>query len=115
MRSRFSAYVLGLRTYLLNSWHSSTRPETLSDDADDHWLKLDILNATKHTVHFKAYSHDEHGFSVLEEVSNFDLEQGRWVYVDGDVSISPYIPGRNDPCLCGSGKKFKKCCMSPTL
>jgi len=20
-------------------------------------------------------------------------------------------PGRNDPCLCGSGKKYKKCCM----
>jgi hypothetical protein len=19
-------------------------------------------------------------------------------------------PGRNDPCVCGSGKKFKKCC-----
>ena len=19
--------------------------------------------------------------------------------------------GRNDPCLCGSGKKYKKCCM----
>lgn len=21
------------------------------------------------------------------------------------------MPGRNDPCLCGSGKKFKKCCL----
>ncbi len=21
------------------------------------------------------------------------------------------LPGRNDPCYCGSGKKFKKCCM----
>jgi uncharacterized protein len=20
------------------------------------------------------------------------------------------VPGRNDPCICGSGKKFKKCC-----
>ncbi len=23
--------------------------------------------------------------------------------------------GRNDPCPCGSGKKFKKCCGAPTL
>ncbi|MFS8563433.1 MAG: SEC-C domain-containing protein [Rhabdochlamydiaceae bacterium] len=23
-------------------------------------------------------------------------------------------PGRNDPCPCGSGKKFKKCCESKT-
>lgn len=22
-------------------------------------------------------------------------------------------PGRNDPCSCGSGKKFKKCCGKP--
>lgn len=22
------------------------------------------------------------------------------------------LPGRNDPCLCGSGAKFKKCCLS---
>jgi uncharacterized protein YecA (UPF0149 family) len=20
-------------------------------------------------------------------------------------------PGRNDPCPCGSGKKYKKCCL----
>ena len=24
--------------------------------------------------------------------------------------IAEKKPGRNDPCLCGSGKKFKKCC-----
>lgn len=24
-------------------------------------------------------------------------------------------PGRNDPCPCGSGKKFKKCCESQML
>jgi uncharacterized protein len=23
---------------------------------------------------------------------------------------SPSLPGRNDPCPCGSGRKFKKCC-----
>jgi uncharacterized protein len=32
------------------------------------------------------------------------------------VGQSPLINevkvGRNDPCLCGSGKKFKKCCMN---
>lgn len=25
----------------------------------------------------------------------------------------PDLPGRNDPCLCGSGLKFKKCCGAP--
>ena len=28
------------------------------------------------------------------------------------VSSGPRV-GRNDPCLCGSGKKFKKCCGAP--
>ncbi|HET6454169.1 MAG TPA: SEC-C metal-binding domain-containing protein, partial [Armatimonadota bacterium] len=22
-------------------------------------------------------------------------------------------PGRNDPCPCGSGKKFRHCCLGP--
>lgn len=26
------------------------------------------------------------------------------------VYHSPQVPGRNDPCPCGSGKKYKKCC-----
>jgi hypothetical protein len=25
--------------------------------------------------------------------------------------ITHWVPGRNDPCWCGSGKKFKKCCL----
>ena len=34
----------------------------------------------------------------------------------GDGSVKPQPkksdkkPGRNDPCPCGSGKKYKKCC-----
>jgi len=28
------------------------------------------------------------------------------------VRAEPKV-GRNDPCVCGSGKKFKKCCGSP--
>lgn len=35
---------------------------------------------------------------------------------DGSVKGTTYVKkysdtGRNDPCPCGSGKKFKKCCM----
>ncbi|WP_438448021.1 YecA family protein [Gorillibacterium sp. sgz5001074] len=28
------------------------------------------------------------------------------------AAAKPTAPGRNDPCPCGSGKKYKKCCMS---
>ena len=27
------------------------------------------------------------------------------------AAVSSALPGRNDPCPCGSGRKFKKCCL----
>lgn len=34
--------------------------------------------------------------------------------IDGTEKVEPIkaeqAPGRNDPCPCGSGKKYKKCC-----
>jgi SWIM/SEC-C metal-binding protein len=27
------------------------------------------------------------------------------------IARRPELPGRNDPCTCGSGLKFKKCCL----
>jgi uncharacterized protein YchJ len=45
-------------------------------------------------------------------------EDDQWFYVDGDTKgDSPPVTrnikvGRNEPCPCGSGKKFKKCCGS---
>ena len=27
------------------------------------------------------------------------------------LAAAQKLPGRNDPCICGSGKKFKKCCL----
>ena len=49
------------------------------------------------------------------ERSRFRREDGRWYYVSGEnVRPSPTrraaTAGRNDPCPCGSGRKFKKCC-----
>ena len=29
----------------------------------------------------------------------------------GQTIIKSKLPGRNDPCPCGSGKKFKHCCI----
>ena len=53
--------------------------------------------------------YDEHHFW-------FRKEGDEWFYVEGNVYAkqpvrreTPKI-GRNDPCPCGSGKKYKKCC-----
>ena len=43
---------------------------------------------------------------------------GKWFYVDGDmVKPKPVVRdkpkvGRNEPCPCGSGRKYKKCCAT---
>ncbi|MBF0094991.1 MAG: YchJ family protein [Alphaproteobacteria bacterium] len=49
------------------------------------------------------------------ERASFRREDGRWLYVDGEMNPKPpprhvVKIGRNDPCPCGSGKKYKKCC-----
>ena len=45
----------------------------------------------------------------VHENSRFVKEQGQWFYVDGDLKSQAKV-GRNDPCPCGSGKKYKRCC-----
>lgn len=32
----------------------------------------------------------------------------------GDPGVTPWPPDRNDPCWCGSGRKYKKCCAAPS-
>ena len=45
----------------------------------------------------------------------FDKETKRQLYLEqkksGTVIVGKKV-GRNDPCPCGSGKKYKKCCMN---
>ena len=117
MRSRFSAYAMGLGNYVKQSWHVSTCPDDLNLESDDQWVKLDIVSSNQKQVHFKAYFKNEHHsaesmghYSLLEEVSHFVLEKEKWFYVSGDTQITEYKQQRNEPCLCGSGKKYKKCC-----
>lgn len=110
MRSRFSGFVLGLTEYIEQTWHPSTRPSDLVLSPDEHWLKLEIVKACDSQVHFRAYFKDEGGFAVLDEISDFVFEDNHWFYVNGKTETHGVSLGRNDECLCGSGKKFKKCC-----
>ena len=46
MRSRYSAYALGLRDYVLDTWHASTRPEHMERfDSGVKWLGLTVKRA----------------------------------------------------------------------
>lgn len=90
MRSRYSAYVLGLADYLLATWHASTRPPELDLAGGPKWLGLDVLRhqATgpdAASVEFVARYKAGGRAGRLAEVSCFVREAGRWYYVDGDV------------------------------
>ena len=93
MRSRYSAYVLGLEPYLLATWHVSTRPASLglAEEAASKWLGLEIRRATQPddghaTVEFVARYRVAGRGHRLHESSRFVREDGRWFYVDGEVS-----------------------------
>jgi len=113
MRSRYSAYVRGDGRYLVLSTIEQNRYE---DDAElieefsssNEWLKLDVISSKNNTVEFKAYYKEGENIKVLHEKSNFILKDETWYYTDGVLFNSKVE--RNEPCPCGSGKKFKRCC-----
>ena len=70
MRSRYSAYVLGLIDYLLATWHPSTSPGEL-ELSPVKWLGLEVRHAQATGVR-------------LHEISRFVREDGRWLYIDGE-------------------------------
>ncbi|MDE2368453.1 MAG: hypothetical protein KGN16_05720 [Burkholderiales bacterium] len=90
MRSRYSAYALGLEDYLLDTWHASTRPAApLALDPALRWLGLELRrevaqDADRATVEFVARCKLGGRASRLHETSRFVREGGRWFYVDGD-------------------------------
>lgn len=94
MRSRYSAYVLGLRDYLLATWHASTRPVTLAPDPTGlRWLGLEVRRHGRDddehaTVEFVARSKLGGRAHRLHETSRFVREDGRWFYVDGVDAVA---------------------------
>ncbi|WP_082146582.1 YchJ family protein [Marinobacter subterrani] len=115
MRSRYAAFVLNLPDYLRATWHQSTRPETLTLDDSPDWTSLRVLDSSqtgnKGAVHFQAIYRLPSGWGFLEENSDFVREDGRWYYLRGNTSEGQLKPGRNEPCPCGSGRKYKACCL----
>ncbi|MTH46300.1 YchJ family protein [Intestinirhabdus alba] len=117
MRSRYSAFVMKNADHLIRSWHPACGAARFRDDiiagfADTEWLGLSIFgqstdeDGTTGYVSFVARFREKGRTGAIVERSRFLKEEGRWYYIDG---TRPQL-GRNDPCPCGSGKKFKKCC-----
>jgi SEC-C motif domain protein len=111
--------------------------------ADSEWLGLKVLGFDKGqatdrtgTVEFVAKYKDKTGEEIEHhEVAKFRKnEKGEWLFVDGDSHVhrggeghhhhhhkpqtivreTPKV-GRNEPCPCGSEKKYKKCCGATVI
>ena len=116
MRSRYSAFVLHNSIYLQATLHPSQRqPDDLLNLQQTmettQWLGLTILDHTETgdqaEVDFIAFYVDK-PIGQLHERSRFTRQQGQWFYLDGEFLPSTKL-GRNENCVCGSGKKLKRC------
>lgn len=127
MRSRYTAFVHGDIDYLENTLAPGTR-EDFDKKAITHWAKqsqwlgLELMSTEEGRegdesgyVEFIAhFSHEGERYAHRER-SLFRKTDGRWYFQEeANRKNQPIVkgaqPGRNDPCPCGSGKKYKKCC-----
>jgi len=128
MRSRYSAFVEAEIDYIMNTHDPENvgqidRAGTLEWARQSEWLGLEILETerggeddtvgrvdfvTKYKLKGSTLDH--------RESATFRKIKSTWYFVDGEQIAGPPVVrdapkvGRNDPCACGSGKKFKKCC-----
>ncbi|WP_409307795.1 YchJ family protein [Pectobacterium sp. B1J-3] len=120
MRSRYTAYVRHDVDYLIATWHPDKQPETsrhaiAESCRDTHWLGLNILSAGSSKMKDEGYVEFAARYAsavnpqetgLMRERSRFLRYHDRWYYIDG-IHLQT---GRNEPCPCGSNRKYKKCC-----
>ena len=128
MRARYSSYVTGDIAFLKSSATAAVQEQfdekaSAAWSAAAEWHGLEILKTEKGqagdktgVVEFRALYTANGEFCNHHEISTFVKEKDGWKFEDGEligekptVREEPKV-GRNDPCPCGSGKKYKKCC-----
>jgi len=128
MRSRYTAYVKVQIDYILESTHPNHRKDINEKDTrrwaqKSVWDYLEIIKTENGTsedttglVEFIAHYQLKGKIHVYHESATFEKLNDQWFFKEGKpvlpkqvIRNEPKI-GRNDPCSCGSGKKYKKCC-----
>ena len=118
MRSRFSAFCLKNIEYIIETTvpvqQALLDKNALQSWSDEmYWTRLDVIShvakiGKRHAqVHFMAYYDNGHGESCHDEHSSFVKIDDVWYFLDPTV---PITLTNKQPCLCGSGDKFKACC-----
>lgn len=120
MRSRYCAYIEADGTYLRSTWVNDQCPQDLALENKINWVGLEVVacdrgqqNDDTGQVEFKAWFIENEKLFCLHEVSEFEKQKGQWLYHSGKMIEEPAEAiSRNQACPCGSGKKFKRCCLS---
>ena len=82
--------------------------ETLEEETEV-FLHIDFERLYKKMVEYKA----KHLYTLPEWDGVFTQARQKELYTEQKTSttiVKEKSPSRNDPCPCGSGKKYKKCC-----
>lgn len=124
MRSRYAAFATGNidhleRTLLPETRDDFDRNQITEWSKSSEWTGLEVRGTSggagadeghvEFVAHFRLSGKDH----VHHETSRFVRRDGVWYYADGIIGQRPRSAakiGRNDPCPCGSGRKYKKCC-----
>ncbi|PIE81127.1 MAG: hypothetical protein CSA15_01240 [Candidatus Delongbacteria bacterium] len=124
MRARYSAYVKCELDFLKESMDPEIRDQFDSENVEawskqSNWQKLEIISSDEDSrneghVEFKAFYNNGEKDVVHHEYSTFK-KRDKWYFYSGKEILEPIRNEspkvkRNDPCPCGSGKKYKKCC-----
>jgi SEC-C motif-containing protein len=128
MRARYTAYTQVEMEFLRTSVHPDFRQDDDADGARDWaensvWHGLEIIStrdgleddAVGEVEFVASYTYDGED-KQYHEVAAFRRSAGAWVFTSGRPGVKkPLVrtgprTGRNDPCHCGSGQKFKRCC-----
>ncbi len=128
MRSRYVSYTMGKVEYIATT-HDPDKQDEVDLKAAEQWAEhaewqgLDIVDVEaggagddEGVVEFVARFGMQGKDQRHHERSRFKKVEGKWYYVDGDMAKNKPVVreaakvGRNEPCPCGSGKKFKRCC-----
>jgi SEC-C motif-containing protein len=131
MRSRYSAYATGAVDWVIASNHPESREEIDREEIlrwshESTWQGLRIIESApgdsddEGFVRFRARYRLDGVNHVHKERAKFVREDGAWYFhtamedVDEGPQLVPVTAalsvGRNDPCPCGSGSKYKRCC-----
>lgn len=126
MRARYAAHVKVEVDFLFDSTHPDHREGydqegTRTWAENSEWRGLEIINVMQGgpedkegEVEFIARFRDKEGVRSHHERGQFKRKGKKWLFAEGIMvksqPLSSNKVGRNDPCTCGSGQKYKKCC-----